>query len=106
MKKVVEKRKDIAFYIKMFPLKMHPGAYEKAKAIVCEKSLTLLDDAFEKKQLPKPKCETTVIDENLKLAEKLGITGAPTLIMPDGKVIQGYKEADALIELVGNVISP
>jgi thiol:disulfide interchange protein DsbC len=106
MKKVVEKRKDIAFYIKMFPLKMHPGAYEKAKAIVCEKSLTLLDDAFEKKQLPKPKCETTVIDENVKLAEKLGITGAPTLIMPDGKVIQGYKEADALIELVGNVISP
>jgi thiol:disulfide interchange protein DsbC len=69
---------------------------------VCEKSLALLDDAFEGKQLPKPKCETTVIDENLKLGEKLGISGAPTLIMPDGRVIQGYKEADALIGLVGN----
>jgi thiol:disulfide interchange protein DsbC len=102
MKKVIEKRKDIAFYIKMFPLKMHPGAYEKAKAIVCEKSLSLLDDAFEKKQLPKPKCETTVIDENVKLGEKLGISGAPTLIMPDGRVIQGYREAAAIIELVGN----
>jgi len=102
MKKVIEKRKDIAFYIKMFPLKMHPGAYEKAKAIVCEKSLSLLDDAFAKKQLPKPKCETSVIDENLKLGEKLGFSGAPTLILPDGRVIQGYKEADALIELVGN----
>ena len=86
----------------MFPLKMHPGAYEKAKAIVCEKSLSLLDDAFEKKQLPKPKCETTVIDENVKLGEKLGISGAPTLIMPDGRVIQGYREAAAIIELVGN----
>jgi thiol:disulfide interchange protein DsbC len=100
MKKVIERRKDIAFYIKMFPLPMHTGAYEKAKAIVCEKSLSLLDDAFEKKQLPKPKCETPVIDENLKLAEKLGISGAPTLIMPDGRVMSGYREADALIQLI------
>ncbi len=102
MKKVIEKRKDIAFYIKMFPLKIHPGAYEKAKAIVCEKSLTLLEDAFEKKSLPKPKCETSVIDENVKLADKLGIGGAPALIMPDGRLIPGYREADALIELIGD----
>ncbi|MDP2754294.1 MAG: DsbC family protein [Nitrospirota bacterium] len=102
MKKVIEKRKDIAFYIKMFPLKIHPEAYEKSKAIVCEKSLTLLEDAFDKKQLPKPKCETSAIDENLKLGEKLGISGTPALIMPDGRVISGYKEADAIIELVGN----
>jgi len=102
MKKVIEKRKDIAFYIKMFPLPMHTGAYEKAKAIVCEKSLAFLDDAFEKKQLPKPTCDTQVIDENIKLAEKLGISGAPTLILPDGRVISGYREADALISLVGN----
>ncbi|MEW6418708.1 MAG: DsbC family protein [Nitrospirota bacterium] len=102
MKKVIEKRKDIAFYIKMFPLKIHPEAYEKSKAIVCEKSLTLLEDAFEKKQLPKPKCETSAIDDNLKLGEKLGISGTPALIMPDGRVISGYKEADAIIDLVGN----
>jgi thiol:disulfide interchange protein DsbC len=101
MKKVIEKRKDIAFFIKMFPLKIHPGAYEKAKAIVCEKSLTLLDDAFAKKQLPKPKCETSVVDDNLKLGEKLGISGVPALILPDGRVIPGYREADALIKLVG-----
>ena len=102
MKKVIEKRKDIAFYIKMFPLKIHPEAYEKSKAIVCEKSLSLLEDAFDKKQLPKPKCETSAIDENLKLGEKLGISGTPALIMPDGRVISGFKEADAIIELVGN----
>ena len=102
MKKVIEKRKDIAFYIKMFPLEVHPGAYEKAKAIVCEKSLTLLDNAFEKKELPKPKCETTVIDENLRLGEKLGISSVPTLITSDGRVMSGYMEADAIISLVGN----
>ncbi|MEW6570239.1 MAG: DsbC family protein [Nitrospirota bacterium] len=99
-KKVIEKRKDIAFYVKMFPLKMHPGAYEKSKAIVCEKSLALLDDAFEKKKVPKPKCETSVVDDNIKLAEKIGISGTPALIMPNGTLIPGYKDADSLISLV------
>ncbi len=68
MKKIVEERKDIAFYIKMFPLKSHPAAYDKAKAIVCEKSLALLEDAHAKKPIPKPACETSVVDESIKLA--------------------------------------
>jgi len=100
MKKVITERKDIAFYIKMFPLKIHPGAYDKSKAIVCEKSLSLLESAFEKKQIPAPKCKTSVVDENIKLAEKLGITGAPSLVMPDGRVITGYKDAIALKGLI------
>ncbi|NWF76690.1 MAG: DsbC family protein [Nitrospirae bacterium] len=100
MKKVIEKRKDIAFYIKMFPLPMHKGAYEKAKAIVCEKSLALLDDAFAKKELPKATCETKVLDENLKLGESVGISGTPAIIMPNGTLVPGFKEADALIALI------
>lgn len=100
MKKVIEKRKDIAFFTKMYPLPMHKGAYEKAKAIVCEKSLSLLEDAFAKKPLPAPKCETSAIDENLKLAEKFGIRGAPAIILPNGSIIPGYKDADSLIPLI------
>ena len=102
MKKIVEERKDIAFYIKMFPLKNHPAAYEKAKAIVCEKSLSLLEDAHQGKQLPKPNCETTVIDENIRLAEKLGISSLPTLVLPDGRPIVGYFDAKTLINMIGN----
>ena len=101
MKKVVAERKDVAFYIKMFPLPMHKGAYDKAKAIVCEKSLALLEDAFAGKELPKPKCETKVIDENINLAQKLGISGTPALILPDGKVIPGYKDAKGIMEMIG-----
>lgn len=101
IKKVVQDRKDIAFYKKMFPLKIHPEAYEKSKTIVCEKSLEMLENAFEKKPLPKPKCETTAVDENIKLAEKLGISGTPALIMPDGRLISGYREAKVLKELIG-----
>jgi thiol:disulfide interchange protein DsbC len=100
MKKVAQERKDVAFYIKLFPLKIHPGAYDKAKAIVCENSLLMIENAFEKKHIPSPKCTTSVIDENIKLAEKLGITGAPTLIMPDGRVVSGYKDANTLKELI------
>ena len=80
---------------------MHPDAYDKAKAIVCEKSsLALLNDVFDKKQLPKPNCETKVLDENINLAEKLGITGTPAIILPNGILVPGYKEADALIDLI------
>lgn len=101
IKKVIQERKDIAFYKKMYPLKIHPEAYDKAKTIVCEKSLEMLENAFEKKPIPKPKCETTAVDENIKLAEKLGISGTPALIMPDGRLISGYREAKVLKELVG-----
>jgi thiol:disulfide interchange protein DsbC len=100
MNKVVKERKDIAFYIKMFPLKIHPTAYEKAKTIVCEKSLKLLEDAYEKKPVSAPKCKTSVVDENIKLAAKLGITGGPTLVMPDGRIFAGFRDANALKELV------
>ena len=102
MKKTIDERKDIAFYIKMFPLKSHTGAYEKAKAIVCDKSLALLEDAFAGKPLPKPSCETTAVDDSTKLAEKLGVSSLPSLILPDGKIMPGYRDAKSILSLLGN----
>lgn len=103
IKKVVEQRKDVAFYIKLFPLPMHPDAYWKSKTIVCTKSLKLLDDNFEKKPIPKPACETDEIDKNIKLAKSLGITGTPTSIMPDGSVQVGFFNADKLLQIIDSV---
>jgi thiol:disulfide interchange protein DsbC len=102
MKKIIEERKDIAFYIKLYPLKMHPNAYEKSKAIVCENSLALLEDAFENKPLPKPSCDTTVVDETMLLAEKLGISSTPTSILPDGRLVPGAVDSKTLINMIGN----
>jgi thiol:disulfide interchange protein DsbC len=102
MKKIIEERKDIVFYLKVFPLKNQPEAYEKSKSILCEKSLALLEEAFEKKPIPKPKCETSAVDENIKLAQKLGIKSVPSVILPDGRIIPGYKDAKTLISLIGN----
>ncbi len=100
MKKVITQRKDIAFYIILYPLPMHKEAYNKAKAIICEKSLALLDAAFEKKPLPKPKCDTKVVDENIKLAGRLGISGTPAVIFPDGTLIPGAIDAAQIIAQV------
>lgn len=100
MKKVLEKRKDIVFYMKLFPLKMHKDAYWKSKSIICNKSLRMLDDNFEKKPIPKTECNTKEVDDNIKLAESLGITGTPTMIMPDGNIYSGTMPADKLIELI------
>jgi thiol:disulfide interchange protein DsbC len=102
MKKIIDERKDIVFYIKVYPLKNQPEAYEKSRTILCEKSLALLEDAFEKKPIAKPKCETSAVDENIKLAQKLGITSVPSLVLPDGRVFPGYKDARSLIQLIGN----
>ncbi len=100
MKKVIEKRKDIAFYLKLFPLPMHKDSARKSKAIMCENSLAMLDDAFAGKPIPDPKCDTKIIDDNIKLGEKLGIKGTPNLIFPDGTQIPGAIGADKIIETV------
>ncbi len=99
LKNVLEKRKDIVFYIKLFPLPMHKDAYWKAKSIECGKSLKMLEDNFDKKQIEKKECDTKEIDNNLKLGESLGISGTPTLVFSDGKVRSGAMPADKIIEL-------
>lgn len=100
MKEVVKKRSDIAFLIKMLPLEIHPTAYDKAKTIVCEKSLDLLDKSLNKIEFPLTKCDTDQIEKNKVLAAKLRVGSTPTLVMPDGRVMPGFKTADEIIKAV------
>jgi len=102
LKEVVARDPDIAFLIKMFPLKMHPNAYAISKSIVCSKSLDLLEKSFEKQPVPPATCETGAVDETLALATELGIRSTPTLVLPDGQIMPGYKEADDLLKLLGS----
>jgi thiol:disulfide interchange protein DsbC len=96
---------DIAFYLKLYPLKMHTDAYWKSKSIVCSRSLKLLEDNFENKVIQKIDCSTKEIDENIKIAEKNGITGTPTIILPDGSIYSGFIDAEKLITLVDEAFS-
>jgi len=105
MKQIVGKRDDIAFYMKMFPiLQLHPAAYDKSRAIVCQKdnkkAIKLLEDAYAKRDLPKPDCVTDVVKNNIDLAGKLGISGTPTLIFADGYRHNGLIAEDELLKLI------
>ncbi len=100
MKRVVAEMKDIAFYIKLFPLAAHKDSYWKANAIECKKSLTMMEDNFEGRPITKDNCGTKEIDDNIKLAQSLGVFGTPTLVLPDGTVHEGTLPADKLIELI------
>jgi hypothetical protein len=100
MKQILEDRKDIVFFIKIFPLEIHPDAYKKAKTIVCEQSLTVLERAFDGWTIPEPKCEATEVDDTIRLAGELGITGTPTTVLPDGAIISGFKDAATLVKLI------
>ncbi|MCI5211493.1 MAG: hypothetical protein D3910_22540 [Candidatus Electrothrix sp. ATG2] len=49
------------------------------------------------KSLPAPDCETDIVEKNIALAKELYIASTPTLIMPDGQVLPGFKKADQII---------
>jgi thiol:disulfide interchange protein DsbC len=106
MEKVVKEKKDVTFYILLFPLAMHKDAYWKSKSIVCNRSLKMLEDAFAKKEIPQPACDTKEIDANMKVAEALGITGTPALVLPDGRVHTGMMPAKQLIDFINGVPKP
>jgi thiol:disulfide interchange protein DsbC len=98
IKQVLTKRQDVAFYIFLRPLPMHKDSPRKAQAILCEKSLALLDDALSGKPLPAPSCSTAgaEIEKNTKLANSLELLSTPTLVREDGLVNAGYLPADQL----------
>jgi len=95
--KVVAEQKDIAFYIKLFPLAMHKDSRRKSESILCADSLSLLEDAYAKKPIPDPSCKNTSVDANISLAKKLGITGTPALIFSDGSVVPGYMKSEDIL---------
>lgn len=100
LKKVVDKRQDIAFYMKLYPLPMHKDAEWKAKSMICAKSLKMLEDNFAKKAVPKKECGSKEVEETIQLAQKLGITGTPAIILPDGRMRSGALPAEELIQLI------
>jgi thiol:disulfide interchange protein DsbC len=103
MEKVLKEKKDIVFYILLYPLNFHKDAYWKSKSILCARSLKMLEEAFAKKEIPQPECDTKEVDSNIKLAEALGISGTPTLVLPDGRVHTGMMPARQLIDFINGI---
>jgi thiol:disulfide interchange protein DsbC len=102
LKQLEKTAPDVAIHVILFPLSMHPAAYDKARVIVARKDRKLLDDGFEGKELPKPNGNEgkDMVDKNIAFANANGISGTPTLVMPDGKVVVGGMDADALKKML------
>jgi thiol:disulfide interchange protein DsbC len=102
LKKLAGIAPDLAIYIMLFPLPMHPGAYDKARAVFETKSLDLLDKAFDGKDVPKPTKESSkkAIDEIIKFGNDNGISGTPTMVMPDGKIEVGMRDAETMKKML------
>jgi len=101
IKKAAAMDPDVAFLV--MPYHRNPkdmATYRKCQAVVCSKSEKLLDDAYAGKVLPEADCKTDAVDETIRLAERLKIEGTPTMILPDGRMISGYMEAEALLALL------
>jgi thiol:disulfide interchange protein DsbC len=100
MKRIVEKHSDVAFYVILNPLPMHKDAYKKAQAILCTKSIEMLDDAFSGKTVPEPTCPADAVERTTALAKSLDFNGTPMLVRQDGLVLQGFLPEDKLVEWI------
>ncbi|MHB9061812.1 MAG: DsbC family protein, partial [Desulfobacteria bacterium] len=101
IKKAAAKDPDVAFLVMPYPRNRNDQAtYRKCLAVVCSKSEKLLDDAYAGKEVPAPTCKSDAVDDTMKLADRLKIQGTPTMILPDGRMISGYMEAEALLALL------
>jgi thiol:disulfide interchange protein DsbC len=100
IKEAVAKDPEAAFYVMPYPRNPDDRlTYSKCLAAVCDKSGKILDDIFGGKTVPPPTCQSGAVDETIRLAERLQTQGTPSMILPDGRVVTGHMEADALLAL-------
>jgi len=102
LQKLVSLEPELAIYIKMYPLKMHPHAYDKARVILGGRSLSLLEKSFAGGKLPAPGARDSklALDESMRYAESVGINSTPTLVLSDGLILPGVRDAEAMRKLL------
>jgi thiol:disulfide interchange protein DsbC len=99
-KGIVAKNPDVAFFVKPFPRDGDRPTYESALSIVCAGTAQALEDAFAGKPLPKGECGSKAVDETIRAAKRFNIRTTPTMVFPDGRVVPGALEANAILSLL------
>jgi len=100
MKEVITKNPEAAFFVMPYPRdRDNKALYDKILSAICDKSGKILDDLFAGKEVPPATCKSDAVSENIRLAERLQIPGTPTMILPDGRVIGGYRNVEELLKL-------
>jgi thiol:disulfide interchange protein DsbC len=102
MKQIIAKRDDVSFALMLIPLPMHQDSPKKIEAILCSRSLAMLDDAFAGKTVPAPAatCTGDATERNKALAKTLQFDGTPTLVRDDGLVHSGVLPEEKLLDWI------
>jgi len=97
----LKKIKDLQTYLFLFPLS--PTSYEKARSIWCAPDkIKALEEAYQGLELKSPPCNPQSIDKNVELGRRLFIDSTPTLILQNGKIVEGYSNPEALQNLLNS----
>lgn len=98
-RETVPQLKDVTIYTLLLPI-LSPDSKEKAKAVWCasDRSATWTNLIQKDVSAPVPdaKCDTSVIDRNLELAKKVGVSGTPTIFFENGARVPGALPLDAI----------
>lgn len=82
---------------------MDSPSYVKAQSVWCASDRnTALTDAKLGKTLSEKKCANPIA-KNIELADRIGLSGTPTLVLDNGEIISGYMAAEKLKELLDSV---
>lgn len=103
LEKDLEGVDNVTIYTFLYPIEgLHPDATAKAKAIWCAPDRAKAwSDMMLRNTLPKNngKCKNPV-DEIVALGQKLRISGTPTIIFSDGRVVPGAVPPEQLEKLM------
>ncbi len=88
------KKNNVEVRIIFFPLPIHPKAKPKAIDIICSKNKKYED--IHSDFTPKNQCEEgkRKVEKNIRYLAKLGVSGTPTLIGMNGRVIFGVPRSE------------
>lgn len=80
-----------------------PGSkgFEVSSQVQCaDKPKEALERAMQGQSLNSESCASDVMKENMTLANRLGMSGTPYTILPNGSVMPGYRPADAMLQAI------
>ncbi|MCX7769464.1 MAG: DsbC family protein [Proteobacteria bacterium] len=108
LEKLIKEDKQLLVYIILFGLDIHPNAQWKSESIICkskenmEEAIKMLENSYEGKEIQKINCGKNYADSNKKQANSFGISGTPAIVLPNGKVISGYRTKDDLKKMLNS----
>ncbi|SKA23393.1 thiol:disulfide interchange protein DsbC [Trichlorobacter thiogenes] len=102
LKKLAKLDRDLAIHLMFFPLDMHPNSYDKSRTLLEAMNLELMDNAFAGQDIPKPTQENSKkkLDAIIAFANANGISATPTLVMSDGRIVVGMRDASTLKKML------